>query len=245
MNSADWYTKQLKENGHVIVKNTGIKDPKDFKQWTKSLFDGKLMKYEGGECSRDDIGDGVLNVNTFEPPVMDIVLHNEMSYQDYFPERIAFCGVNPSKLGGVTTLGDNTRISKYMPAHLKEKILKLGFMVTHSLQNLDALKSGKEPRWYNTWQDAYLVDNKESLLKILEKEGYKDIRFGENDRLYIKKKMRSEHYQDGELYFIDTLVSSHSTYFQYQEYLCDFPPEERPFHTLWGDGSELSDQEYY
>ena len=200
----------------MILKNTGIKEPKDFKKWEKPLFDGKLMQYEGGESNRDDIGDGVLNVNTFEPPCMDIVLHSEMAYQDYFPSRIAFCGIKPSKIGGVTPLADNRRISKYMPAHLKEKLMRLGFMVTHSLQNLEAQKSGKERRWYNTWQEAYIVDNKESLLKILEKEGYKDIRFGENDRLYIRKKMRSEHYhQDGELYFIDTLVSSHSTYFQY------------------------------
>ena len=90
MHDAEWITDQLKHHGHIILKNTGVKEPKDFKRWSQ-LFWKKSYNYDGGQVDREDIGGGVLNVNTFEPAVMDLVPHNEMSYQNFFPERLAFC----------------------------------------------------------------------------------------------------------------------------------------------------------
>lgn len=84
------------------------------------------MGYEGGQSDRADIGNGVLDVNSAEPPTIDITPHNEMSYHNYFPSRIAFCGFKQARVGGITPLVDNRKVSKYMPDNLKEKMLNLG-----------------------------------------------------------------------------------------------------------------------
>ena len=68
----------------------------------------------------------MLNVNTFEPSVMDILIHNEMSYHNYFPQRIAFCCFTQAQVGGITTLVDNRKVSKYMPQKLLDKLINLG-----------------------------------------------------------------------------------------------------------------------
>ena len=145
----------------MILKNTGIRSAEDFKEFEPLLYE-EAMAYEGGESNRNELGSGVLSVSTFEPPQMDIVLHNELVYQDEFPARIAFCGFERSPVGGVTALADNRRISKYMPPRLAEKLERLGFLAVHNYQNLEAQKAG-EPWWYNTWQEAYLVETKAEI----------------------------------------------------------------------------------
>ena len=122
------------KHGHIILKNTGIKEPRDFKQW-EPLFMKSLNEYEGGISNRDDIGYGVLNVNTFEPQEIDILPHNEMAYKNAFPERIAFCCFTQSEFPGITMLYDNRKISKFMPSHLKKKLTTLGFRINNVIQN--------------------------------------------------------------------------------------------------------------
>lgn len=47
MHDADWFTAQLEEHGHIIIKNTGVEEPKDFKKWGE-LFWSKTYNYDGG-----------------------------------------------------------------------------------------------------------------------------------------------------------------------------------------------------
>ena len=53
------------------------------------------------------------------------------------------------------------------------------------------------------------------------------------------------HYHEGERYFLEPLLSSHHTYFQYWEQMKGVAPMDRPLHALWGDGSEVSHDELY
>ena len=243
VHDAAWYTAELKEHGHVMIKNTGIRDAASFKAW-EGLFYEKSMYYQGGESNRDDIGEGVLNVNTFEPPHIDIPLHNELSYQDRFPERLVFCCLVPAKRGGMTLLGDNRKISKFMGDKLKRKFIEKGLLARHVYQNRDALRAGLETRWYNTWQDAYRVKTREEMERILEEEGYSWEFRGPNDRLYAEKHHAVPHYHEGELYLFDSLASNNWNYFQFIDGFNTLPREERPFDTVWGDGEPLSDAEW-
>ena len=81
---------QLDKHGHIILKNTGIKNSQDFSKWVPKLIKERAS-YKGGQNPRDDLGDGILNVNTAEPPHISLAFHNELCYHDKFPGIIAFC----------------------------------------------------------------------------------------------------------------------------------------------------------
>ena len=85
------------------------------------------------------------------------------------------------------------------------------------------------------------MEDKESLIKLLERDGY-EYEFGENERLKTSKRGEAVHYYEGELYFIHPLLSEHASHFQFIPSLKGFSVEERPFSTSWGNGEELSEE---
>ena len=87
------------------------------------------------------------------------------------------------------------------------------------------------------------MDDKESLIKLLEKEGQEYEFFG-NGRVRTSKQIAGVHYHEGELYFVHSLIGNNGTYFQFIPYLKGYSLKERPFYTTWGNGEELTDDEF-
>jgi hypothetical protein len=110
----DFYLKQLDKHGHIILKNTGVENSIDFALW-ESKFIKVKTSYKGGQNPRDDLGDGVLNVNTAEPPHISLAFHNELTYHSKYPSRIVFSCFTVAEQGGITTLCDNVKMSRAMP----------------------------------------------------------------------------------------------------------------------------------
>ena len=81
-------------------------------------FIKQRTSYKGGQNPREDLGDGILNVNTAEPPHISLAFHNELCYHNKFPGVITFCCLQPSESGGITTLCDNVKMSRYMPSEI-------------------------------------------------------------------------------------------------------------------------------
>ena len=140
----------MKKHGHVILKNTGIKEPKEFAEWGK-LFIKSRDNYKSGTNPRDDLGEGILNVSTAEPPYIYIPFHNEMSYLNNIPTRICFCCFWNAPEGGITTLMDNVKMSMNLPQYIKDKVQRYGVNYVLNMQNLEAYKDGREEKWYSTW----------------------------------------------------------------------------------------------
>ena len=159
--------------------------------------------YKGGTNPRDDLGDGILNVSTAEPPHITIPFHNEMSYNNVVPSRICFCCFLVCQNGGITLLMDNVKMTKNLPQYIKDKCQRYGVHQQMTMQNLEAYKAGLEPKWYNTWQDQFKVDTKEQMEEILKKMPDVEYEWLENDRLrYIQKTSGLISYapDDGEVY---------------------------------------------
>jgi len=148
MHDMAWYRNQLDKNGHIILKNTSVTCAKEFNEWGK-LFMTTRANYEGGQNPRQDLGDGILNVNTAEPPQISLAFHNEKTYHNTFPSKIVFCCFNKGESGGITTLLDNVKMSRAMPAHITDKFKKVGVKYILNMQNAEAFKDGREPLWYN------------------------------------------------------------------------------------------------
>ena len=111
----------------------------------------------------------MLNVNTAEPPHISLAFHNELCYHNEYPSRVVFSCFTVAEHGGITTLCDNVKMSRNMPNHINDKLKELGVMYILNMQNEEALKDGREPLWYNTWQRSYGVKTKMEMEKILDK----------------------------------------------------------------------------
>lgn len=72
----------------------------------------KRGTYKGGQNPREDLGGGILNVNTAEPPHISLAFHNEMCYHNTIPSRIVFCCFKNGESGGITTLLDSVKMSR-------------------------------------------------------------------------------------------------------------------------------------
>lgn len=105
--------------------------------------------------------------------MMDLTPHVEVASHNFFPGRVAFCCFKQAEVGGITTLADNRKISKYTPDNLKEKLMTHGQYLHTIYQNKNAYEQGKEEeKWYNNWQDSFRVKTKEEAIEFLEKEKF-------------------------------------------------------------------------
>jgi hypothetical protein len=79
----------------------------------------ELADYVGGTSPRRVVSGKVMTA-TEVPPDYSIPMHQEMSYSDDAPEKIAFFCMQPASVAGQTTVGDMRKITKEIDARVLE-----------------------------------------------------------------------------------------------------------------------------
>ena len=152
---------KLHEVGAILFRGFDINNSSDFEEVVK-FFDKELKNYIGGDSPRDKISEKVYTSTNY-PPEATISMHHEKSYSNNYPRYIYFFCEIPSTIGGETPILDSRKIynllDKTIINNFTEKKLKY-------IMNLhDGLGFGK------SWQEAFEVNYKEQLEKILDDLG--------------------------------------------------------------------------
>jgi len=106
-------------------------------------------------------------------------------------------------------------------------------------------KARGEPTFYNAWQHALQASTLEEAFASVRSAGGL-LEWHDPDRVRLRHTVWSPtfhtHPQLGELYF-SSVLNRHASWLDGHPVFGALPSGERPYHCLWGDGSEISDSE--
>ena len=231
--SRDRLDAELRRNGAVLFRGFDVEDAGAFNR-VAATIGGKLMKYVGGDSPRHEVSSNVYTSTEF-PAHMEIYLHNEMSYSNWYPSRVFFyCHTSPGG-GGETPIGDSRRILREIAPEVSNRFADLGIAY---LQNLHGGKGvGK------SWQETYETADRDVVEEHCRTH---NVEFRWTDTGLFTRTLRDA--------VIDHPVSGETVWFNQADQFhamapgCRVDPNDAqrfsrddwPCHATYGDGSEIA-----
>ena len=237
---SNWFEKNkyiidelIVSKGAVLFKNFNLKDKEDFAKFIKEVIDLKSLSYVNRTSPRYSVAENVYT-STTQPATEIIQFHSENSYSKKPPRYLLFFCVRPSITGGETPLADNRLVLKNISTQLKNKFSEKGILYKRRVT--DSLGLG--------WKEIFQVDTKLEVEKHCKENDIDFIWDGEDLNLYWKGTAISSHVKTDEKIWMNHAFFFHKL--SYSHSLLDIieSDEELPFLTFFGDGSEISEDEY-
>eukprot|EP00932_Pfiesteria_piscicida_P019294 SRR837773.6118.p1 GENE.SRR837773.6118~~SRR837773.6118.p1 ORF type:complete len:319 (-),score=120.72 SRR837773.6118:14-880(-) len=177
------------------------------------------------------------------PSELKIQFHNEMAYATDYPKYVTFAMIHQAELDGTTILADNLAVQSRLSAGLLDKFRRLGVRYIRYL--LDKAES-EAPDFYMSWQGAFTTEDIEEAMR----KGNDAAKFSILERCADGRRLKHtlwcpvfvNHPERGDLFF-NSVLNRHGSWLDGHSYWGPIPHSERPYHCLWGDGTELSDEE--
>lgn len=156
----------LIKKGSVIL--TGF-DPMTVDELSESIdtLGGQEVFYRGGLGPRTKVGKAVYTASDISK-IFPIKMHQEMSYQDAFPDNIVFYCNKPAEVRGETTLANIRKITADIPVETRKLFSDKGVRyvsVFHDKRHTfrEKLKEIIPLYLHLNWQDAFGSDNKQEV----------------------------------------------------------------------------------
>lgn len=236
----------MHDHGYVHIRmgaNASVHQMEDAARRLMGLQINQGGEYNGqGGVSRSTIqGSAWMDTAAGAPCEIPVQFHNEMAYSKKFPKHVAFAMVMQAESDGTTLLADNMRLTELLSSSLKQKLKTLGVQY---IRNLNDQSQRGSPEFFTSWQEAYLTENLEEALKKGNTEESILVRHEDGVRMkhitwcpvfYV-------HPDHGELYF-GSLLNRHGSWMDDHPTWNHMPLAERPYHCVWGDGTEFSESE--
>jgi alpha-ketoglutarate-dependent taurine dioxygenase len=139
---------ELLRSGCLMVRGLPVASTDDFAA-VRDVLLPKPASYKEKATPRSDFGSGVFS-STDLPAVQPIRLHNENSYTLDFPGVLMFgCLVAPEE-GGATTVGDMRAALRMLPADLRDRFERTGWLLVRNFSEMAGLP----------WHKSFATDDK-------------------------------------------------------------------------------------
>ena len=224
---------KLHEVGAILFRGFNINSSSDFEEVVK-FFDKGLKNYIGGDSPRDKISEKIYTSTNY-PPEATISMHHEKSYSNNYPRYIYFFCEIPSTIGGETPILDSRKIYNLLDKTIINNFTEKKLKYIMNLHN--GLGFGK------SWQEAFEVNDKEQLEKILDDLGL--TYFWKPDSLLCVEEIVSpiiHHPVTGETIFFSQAHQWHPSSLgaEVLSAMKTIIPEENFFHNCtYGDNSKI------
>lgn len=229
----------LTEHGGILFRGFGIGSPESFNDFMK-CFNTEPLPYMFRSSPRKELDKNVKNIflSTSYPSNRIINMHNESSYSRIWGKKIAFCCIKPAVKGGETPIADSRMILSDICPELVEKFRIKGVKYRRTLL----------PDLGMSWHEVFQTTDIKIVGEICEKYRI-EYRF-EGDRKCIIEWVKPAVYRhpisQKETWF--NHVYFFNKYSRYEELGLSFkdslPAEYLTSDTFFGDGSEISYDEY-
>jgi alpha-ketoglutarate-dependent taurine dioxygenase len=143
----------LHRHGAVLLRGFDVPDTAAFNRVAATLG-GSLKQYVGGDSPRREVGENIYTSTEF-PPDVEIYLHNEMSYSNWYPARVFFFCDTPPGGGGHTQIGDSRRILRGIAPAVAARFAERGIAYLQNLHGGSGV--GK------SWQETYRTDERAAV----------------------------------------------------------------------------------
>lgn len=124
------------ENGALLIRGLGIADSETLDGIFSMLFKDEQLDYIYRSTPRTKLQNKVYTASEYHPGET-IRLHNENSYTNRWPLRIAFCCIKPPAQGGQTPIADSRDVFRSMPADIVETFDHKGLMYVRNYGSID------------------------------------------------------------------------------------------------------------
>lgn len=231
----------LKENGVVLLDNVPLHKKSDLSSLADAF--GVGMDYVGGTNKRDR-SSNILNVGS-EPPFVNVAFHNEMSYSHWYPETFIIGCIKAPSTGGETVIGDNEKFTlDLQKTSLGRKLEDNGLIYIRNFHD----QNNPIQTSMVSWQEVFGTENREEAAdkarNVLAGGEKFHIDWRENGGMRISYKAPAFEYDPTtNMNLCFASIGNSGYWFRQWSPFNMVENEDRPFHMLFGDGTEFSEHE--
>ncbi|MHC0433604.1 TauD/TfdA family dioxygenase [Streptomyces sp. O3] len=228
-------TAELHRSGAVLLRGLPVTDAAGFADARDALIHTQAG-YKEKATPRTDFGAGVFS-STDLPAIQPIRLHNENSYTLDFPGVLLFGCVTAPEEGGATTVGDMRRALQLLPADLRERFARHGWLLVRHYSELAGLP----------WHQTFATQDK-AVAEAYCRENVVGYEWLDEDTLRTTQRRSAvvTHPVTGEQSWFNHFAfwNNHTLDPDVREVLIEtYGEDQLPFNTYLGDGSPLTEDE--
>jgi alpha-ketoglutarate-dependent taurine dioxygenase len=223
----------LCQGGAILFRGFKVDNAREFEEFIQAIA-GDLLNYDYASTPRTQVS-GKIYTSTEYPADRFIPLHNEMSYSNSYPQKIAFCCLKQAESGGETPIADSAKVCDRIDLKIKSKFQEKGVMyVRNYREGIDL-----------SWQNAFNTNDKSEVEYYCENNQIEWEWKGENwlrtaqvcPAIAIHSKTGKEvWFNQAHLFHISQLEPTVS-----QQLLTEFAEADLPRNAYYGDGSVIED----
>lgn len=150
----------VSRNGALLVRGFPIESPAAFRAFCSAIRPD-LKDYAGGDSPRRSLDDQVYSSSEY-PEELEVLLHNELSYAAWWPQRLFFSCLKPASSGGETHIADGRAVYRNIPDRIREKFETLGVQYHQHLWDAEG-ETGIGKSWQDTFQTNDRLEVEEAL----------------------------------------------------------------------------------
>lgn len=150
--------------GVVLIRGFEIGTPEDFRGFCHAIRPD-LRNYKGGDSPRTGLADQVYT-STEYPAHLEVLLHNELSYAGWSPERVFFGCLLPAQTGGETQIADGRQIYDALPPDIRARFEDRGITYLQHLWDAEG-----EAGIGKSWQETFETDDRRAVERYLVDSG--------------------------------------------------------------------------
>lgn len=162
--------RDLRQHGAVLVRGLEALDCAQSFERFMNVLSPRLMDYVGGTSPRKTVHGKIMTATEMAADV-SIPLHQEMSYTDNSPERIAFFCLSPAPEGGFTTVGDMRALTRRIDAAVRGRFAEKKVQLRRTLPSQASLH--KKPGVAKAWTEAFNTEDRDEVGRIAARRGWR------------------------------------------------------------------------
>lgn len=231
LGNRDFIEGQLDRHGGLLFRGFGLPTPEAFQDFVAACSHGAL-EYTERSSPRSRVS-GNIYTSTDYPPNQPIFLHNEQSYNVTFPHKIFFFCVTASPVGGGTPIADCRRVLARIPAEVRERFERLGYLYVRNFGDGLGL----------SWKEAFQTDSRGEVEEYCRAHRI-DFEWKDGERLRTRqlRQVVARHPRTGEESWFNHLTFFHVSTLVPEirdALLAELGPEDLPNNTFYGDGGAI------
>ena len=223
--------------GGILFRGFGIDSIDTFNSMMQ-IYRESSVDYVFRSSPRHSLADRVYESTTY-PADRQINMHSEQSYSYALIQKIVFCCLKKAEERGETPIVNNRKILSSLSEELRNKFYEKGVLYQRNLS----------PYIGMGWEEVFQTDSREEVIKNCEENNISYEFDDEEDSLILRWKKDA---------IINHPVSNEATWFNhcfffnkysmFEEMGIDpedgLPEESISYNTFFGDGSEITFEEY-
>jgi len=166
VNNRELIDKHIHRSGVVLLRGFDVPDAIAFREVAASIRPA-LRSYTGGDSPRTDVVDKVYT-STEYPARLEVLLHNELSYAGWCPQRVFFGCMIPAQQGGETPIADGRILYQSIDPAIRQRFESKGITYLQHLWD----KQGT-PGVGKSWQETFESNKKADVERYLSKSEMK------------------------------------------------------------------------